>query len=245
MKNFTLLTGLFLATLFTQQANAQLGVRLSVGFGNRSTVYENSRFYYLPDIDAYYDIAAGQYVYFDGNDWIYAAYLPEMYNGFDFNSCAKISVNEVRPYLRNDFYRNRYASYRDPRYSRFYDRGGFHQPAFDRRLDEHNRAFADRQAFDQRGSRTAIADTRTAHGWNDNVARSEDNKFNRGNESRFNEQHSVQAPQEHNRVAPAAPAQHNGFAPGAPAQHNGGNTGGQPSHNNNGQRSSSGTWLRG
>jgi|GEM_PF-740399 len=82
------------------------------GYYNNTNNYSTDDYYYLPDIDAYYNIPLQQYVYFDGGRWITNPYLPAMYRGFDLYAANKYRIHEARPYLRADFYRNRYAPYR-------------------------------------------------------------------------------------------------------------------------------------
>ncbi len=85
---------------------------------NNADNYNNSNYtaddyYYLPDIDAYYNIPLQQYIYLDGGRWITSAYLPAMYRGFNLYAANRFRIHEARPYLRADFYRNRYATYRN------------------------------------------------------------------------------------------------------------------------------------
>jgi hypothetical protein len=100
--------------LFTGNvANAQF--RMSVNIGAQPawgpTGYDYAQYYYMPDIDAYYDVAAGQYVYFNGGRWVFAAALPGAYH-YDLYRGYKVVVNEPRPWMHADIYRNRYAQYR-------------------------------------------------------------------------------------------------------------------------------------
>jgi hypothetical protein len=50
--------------------------------------YDNMEYYYLPDIQVYYDITAAQYIYFGNGNWIRSPRLPaycrnyNLYNGY-------------------------------------------------------------------------------------------------------------------------------------------------------------------
>lgn len=50
--------------------------------------YDNMEYYYLPDIQVYYDIRLAQYIYLSGGSWIRSARLPSycrnynLYNGY-------------------------------------------------------------------------------------------------------------------------------------------------------------------
>ena len=65
-------------------------------------------YYYLPDVDAYYDVTDQCYFYFDGSAWISAAYLPGAYENFDWRTARRFEVRAARPYLNDNFYRSRY-----------------------------------------------------------------------------------------------------------------------------------------
>lgn len=95
------------------QAQVRFNINLNVGARPAWGVPGNyaGDYYYLPEIDSYYDIPSRQFIYFDGRSWIYAANLPYIYRDYDLYRGYKVVVNEPRPYLRGDFYRDRYRSY--------------------------------------------------------------------------------------------------------------------------------------
>jgi len=100
------LTGL----AFSQQANAQINV--SINIGNQPawgpSGYNHADFYYIPSINAYYDIMRGQYVYMNGNRWTYGAQLPPRYRNFDLYRSYKVVINRPSPFMQN---RNDVAMY--------------------------------------------------------------------------------------------------------------------------------------
>jgi hypothetical protein len=69
-------------------------------------------YYYLPDVDAYYNVTDQCYFYFNGDNWISAAYLPGAYYNYDWRSGRHFEVRAARPYLHDDFYRSRYNGQR-------------------------------------------------------------------------------------------------------------------------------------
>jgi hypothetical protein len=93
------------------------------------TGYDYARYYYMPDIDAYYSVPNHTFVYLEGGNWVYGASLPERFH-YDLYNGYKVVVNEPRPYLHADVYRNKYSRYkgwqgkqeviRDSRESRYY-----------------------------------------------------------------------------------------------------------------------------
>jgi hypothetical protein len=79
-------------------------------YTDQAPVYDNTGddYYYLPDVDAYYDVNAQCYFYNDGTNWISAAYLPGAYANFDWRSARHFEIRGTRPYLHDDIYRSRY-----------------------------------------------------------------------------------------------------------------------------------------
>jgi len=113
-----ILAAFFAGGFFIQQANAQLKVNLSLNIGKQPvwgpTGYDHADFYYLPDIDCYYDVNKSQFVYNSGSRWVYASQLPPKYHGFDLYNGYKVVVNEPKPYMHADVYRNKYRNNKAP-----------------------------------------------------------------------------------------------------------------------------------
>ena len=116
MKRLFILAVLLSASIAFQPSNAQVRLNVNVNIGSQPawgpSGYDYAENYYLPDIDAYYNIPARQFIYLDGGRWIRTASLPARYRGFDLYHSYKVVVNEPRPYLHHDAYRARYAKYR-------------------------------------------------------------------------------------------------------------------------------------
>lgn len=64
------------------------------------------RYYFIPEIDVYYDAYVGEYVYWNGSIWVYSATLPYAYADFDLYNAhiVFLSVGVTRPWVRNAFY---------------------------------------------------------------------------------------------------------------------------------------------
>jgi hypothetical protein len=45
--------------------------------------YTGVRYYYLPDIEVYYDLSGQEFVYLDNGQWLFSPGLPEVYGGYD------------------------------------------------------------------------------------------------------------------------------------------------------------------
>ncbi|HEV7230200.1 MAG TPA: hypothetical protein VGO45_02665, partial [Bacteroidia bacterium] len=51
------------------------------------------RYYYLPDMECYYDVYAGQYVYYNGFEWLHSPYAPPAYAGYDMYNGSVVVLN--------------------------------------------------------------------------------------------------------------------------------------------------------
>lgn len=115
MKKLLLTTMVVTAFLLTNHTEAQVNVHLNVNLGGRPNWgipgNYSGDYYYLPEIDSYYDIPRRQFIYFDGGGWMYASELPYQYRDYDLYSGFKVSINEPRPYLHCQVYRERYSRY--------------------------------------------------------------------------------------------------------------------------------------
>ena len=155
MKRIIILAAVMISGFILQQANAQLKVNLNVNLGRQPvwgpTGYDHADYYYLPDIDCYYDITGSQFIYYSGNRWVHANQLPPQYRNFDLYSGYKVVVNEPRPYMHADIYRAKYrnnkpafekqTAIRDSREEKYYQVKGhpMHDQWIKNHHDDHDR----------------------------------------------------------------------------------------------------------
>ncbi|MDB5142483.1 MAG: hypothetical protein JWQ66_1196 [Mucilaginibacter sp.] len=115
-KIFLFGAAILIGCLSFKSANAQLHVNVGINIGSQPewgpVGYDRADYYYMPDIDAYYDVNAHQYVYSNNNVWIHSASLPPRYSNYDVYHGYKVVVNERTPWVHNDVYRTKYSSYR-------------------------------------------------------------------------------------------------------------------------------------
>jgi hypothetical protein len=118
MKKLLVVFTLLMSTVVFN-AGAQVRVNLGINIGDQPdwgpVGYNHVDYYYFPDMDVYYNVPQRNYVYFDNGRWAFSASLPSRYRGYDVYNSYKVVINEPRPYLRNDYYRSRYSSYRGRR----------------------------------------------------------------------------------------------------------------------------------
>lgn len=103
MKTLKLITIAIMLFFASNTMNAQ--VSISVNLGLQPTWgpvgYSSVNYYYLPDIQAYYDIRSTQFIYLSGGRWVRSSYLPRQYRNYDLNSGYKVVLNNYhgsRPY---------------------------------------------------------------------------------------------------------------------------------------------------
>ena len=58
--------------------------------------YTDLRYYYLPDVEAYYDIPSSMFIYFDGGVWVHRASLPGRYRNYDLYNGYKVVMTDYR-----------------------------------------------------------------------------------------------------------------------------------------------------
>jgi hypothetical protein len=113
MKKIILFAGLLFSSLaFKAQAQVSLNINIGSQPDWGPVGYDHVDYYYLPDIDAYYDVPAHRYVYYDNNAWVRRSYLPARYSNFNVYNSYKVVVNEPRPWTRADVYRTKYVNYK-------------------------------------------------------------------------------------------------------------------------------------
>jgi len=78
------------------------------------------RYYYLPDIETYYDINSQEFVYLDNGQWIFSRECPFLNTGFDLNNSFAIAldINVFQPWMHHHYYVSHYPRYY---YKDYYD----------------------------------------------------------------------------------------------------------------------------
>jgi len=95
-------------------ANAQVHVNFNVGLQPvwGPSGYDYVEYYYLPDIQAYYNVPRHQFVYQNRGRWIFSSSLPSRYRSYDLNSGYKVVVNEREPYRHFQQHQKDYGQYK-------------------------------------------------------------------------------------------------------------------------------------
>ncbi len=107
------ITFIILCSFFVETSKAQVNVSFNVNtqplWGPANVNYVE--YYYLPEVDVYYNVPTSQYIYYNGGNWITVSNLPSRYQ-VDLYRTYKVVINEQRPYMKHSMYKSKYAKYK-------------------------------------------------------------------------------------------------------------------------------------
>jgi len=107
---------LLAAVILSSTVNAQVRVNLNLNVDRQPiwgpTGYDHAEYYYLPDIETYYNVPQHKFFYQEKGRWISGSSLPSRNRGYDLYNSYKVVVNEPKPYLKHNTYKEQYASYK-------------------------------------------------------------------------------------------------------------------------------------
>lgn len=104
------------AVLVSATTIAQVSVRPNSNIASQPlwgpAGHDHARYYYLPDIESYYDVSRKQYYYYEGGRWVGSSQLPARYSWFNHFKSYKVVINEPTPYHQHKKYKEQYFSMR-------------------------------------------------------------------------------------------------------------------------------------
>jgi hypothetical protein len=117
MKKILFVAVLLIGSLTAKLADAQISFSLNIGSQPEwgPTGYDHADFYYMPDIDTYYDVPNHQYVYLNGNTWTRSGSLPPRYASYDVYHGYKAVINQPAPWRNAATYRAKYSAFKGRR----------------------------------------------------------------------------------------------------------------------------------
>ena len=99
--------------LFAVQTNAQVSVNVNIGspplWG--PVGYTEVQYYYLPDVEAYYDVHTSMFIYYYGGVWIHRAFLPTHYRYYDLYSGYKVVLTDYHDQKPNIHFKKQKVKY--------------------------------------------------------------------------------------------------------------------------------------
>lgn len=105
-----------IAIVLVIAGNAQAQISINVNIGNPPkwgpAGYSDVQYYYLPDVEAYYDINSSMFIYLNGGTWIHRRSLPSRYSNYDLYKGYKVVLSDYRgnaPYSHFKDHKIKYA----------------------------------------------------------------------------------------------------------------------------------------
>ena len=112
MKKLKLIAlGIFLFVSSLTQAQVSVNVNLGAPPAWGPVGYSNVQYYYLPDVQAYYDIPASQFIFIKNGKWSRSRYLPGNYRNYNLYNGYKVVLNDYhgsRPYSNYNSHKVKY-----------------------------------------------------------------------------------------------------------------------------------------
>lgn len=110
MKKSVFALVLFMSVFF---AHAQVSINVNIGtppsWGPEGN--DDSRYYYLPDIDIYYDVVQSQYIYINNGQWIRERRLPTRYRQYDLYGGYKVVLHDYKGNSPYTYHKKHRANY--------------------------------------------------------------------------------------------------------------------------------------
>lgn len=113
MKTLKLVTAIMVVFL-AGTTQAQVSVNVNVGapplWG--PVGYTEVQYYYLPDVEAYYDVPNSKFIYYEGSTWVHRTYLPRRYRSYDLYGGYKVVMSDYHghtPYIHYKEHKSKYA----------------------------------------------------------------------------------------------------------------------------------------
>lgn len=116
-KTALLVTTLLFVSLFSAcDMYSYITPSTSISYDNPSWAppyYQGVRYYYLPDIECYYDLSTQEFVYLDNGEWSYSQNLPSIYDGYDLGNGFTVALDYsvYQPWMHHHYYISHYPRY--------------------------------------------------------------------------------------------------------------------------------------
>jgi len=107
-----LVIGIILFVAATVQAQVSVNVNIGVPPPWGPVGYSEVRYYYLPDVESYYDVQSSMFIFYSGGVWIHRAYLPSRYRNYDLYGGYKVVMPNYHgntPYIHYKEHKKNYA----------------------------------------------------------------------------------------------------------------------------------------
>lgn len=116
MKTLKLIIAGF-ALIIAGSLQAQVSVNVNIG-GRPDwapVAYSEANYYYLPDIESYYDVRQSNFIYLNNGAWVSHRSLPQRYRNYDLYNGYKVVIRENGPRPYTHFKQHKIKYYRGHR----------------------------------------------------------------------------------------------------------------------------------
>lgn len=83
---------LFVSNLTQAQVSVNINAGTAPAWG--PAVSPGVRYYYLPDVETYYDVQSAQFISYNGSNWTRSKYLPRKHRGYNLHNGYKVVLND-------------------------------------------------------------------------------------------------------------------------------------------------------
>jgi hypothetical protein len=101
--------GILLALSSGIQAQVKVNVGTPPQWGPAG--HSQVRYYYLPDVEAYYDVHSSSFIYYEGGSWVRRPHLPGRHRNYDLYRGYKVVMTDYHgnsPYSNHNSFKMKY-----------------------------------------------------------------------------------------------------------------------------------------
>ncbi len=99
-----------LSLSFTPASAQRINISIQPSWGPSG--YDYAEYYYIPELNIYYDVSAALFYYLSGSNWKGVKELPRKYKKYDLNTMYKVVMNNTpNPWLKNSEHKTKYKSF--------------------------------------------------------------------------------------------------------------------------------------
>lgn len=112
MKSLKLfVAGMFLFLAIAVQAQVSVSVNVGSPPAWGPAGYNDAGYYYLPDVESFYDVHSSTFIYYEGGTWVHRTYLPRRFRNYDLYGGYKVVMTDYHgnaPYTHFNDYKMKY-----------------------------------------------------------------------------------------------------------------------------------------
>jgi hypothetical protein len=106
-----LIIGIAFISMSSLQAQVSVNVNIGTPPAWGPSGYSDARYYYLPNLEMYYDVNTSFYIYLNRGKWIRTRTLPRSYRNYDLYNEYKVVLTDYRGNRPYDNYRTHKVKY--------------------------------------------------------------------------------------------------------------------------------------